>query len=59
MLDGLGVLLVEHDMSFVMSTCHFIHVLDFGQLIAKGDPVEIQSDPVVQSAYLGTKRGAA
>ena len=54
--DGLGVLLVEHDMSFVMSTCHFIHVLDFGQLIATGSPSEVQSNAAVQTAYLGTTK---
>ena len=53
-VDGLGVLLVEHDMSFVMSTCNFIHVLDFGQLIATGTAQEIQANPSVQAAYLGT-----
>ena len=58
--DGLGVLLVEHDMAFVMSTCNFIHVLDFGQLIATGDPATIQANEEVQTAYLGTdKKGAA
>ncbi len=57
--DGLGVLLVEHDMSFVMSTCNFIHVLDFGQLIATGTPKEVQANPLVQAAYLGTAKGAA
>ena len=51
--DGLGVLLVEHDMAFVMSTCEFIHVLDFGQIIATGTPSEIQRDQAVQAAYLG------
>jgi branched-chain amino acid transport system ATP-binding protein len=53
-LDGLAVLLVEHDMSFVMGTCEKIYVLDFGQVIAVGSPEEIQSDAMVQSAYLGT-----
>jgi branched-chain amino acid transport system ATP-binding protein len=51
--SGLGVLLVEHDMSFVMGTCQFIHVLDFGRLIAAGDPETIQSDASVRAAYLG------
>jgi len=53
-LDGLAVLLVEHDMSFVMGTCQKIYVLDFGQVIAIGSPDEIQRDAMVQSAYLGT-----
>ena len=51
---GLGILLVEHDMSFVMGTCAYIHVLDFGRIIAHGHPDEIQVDPEVQRAYLGT-----
>jgi branched-chain amino acid transport system ATP-binding protein len=57
--DGLAVLLVEHDMAFVMSTCEFIHVLDFGQIIATGTPAEVQANPVVQAAYLGTAREGA
>ena len=52
--DDLAVLLVEHDMSFVMNTCSHIHVLDFGQIIATGSPDEIQNDDVVRGAYLGT-----
>jgi branched-chain amino acid transport system ATP-binding protein len=51
---GLGILLVEHDMSFVMGTCAYIHVLDFGQIIAHGRPEAIRVDPEVQRAYLGT-----
>ena len=52
--DGLAVLLVEHDMAFVMSTCEFIYVLDFGQIIATGTPLEVQGNARVQTAYLGT-----
>lgn len=55
---GLGVLLVEHDMRFVMSTCSRIHVLDFGRVIATGSPETIQSDPVVRAAYLGVEPAA-
>ena len=49
------MLLVEHDMSFVMGTCEYINVLDFGTIIATGTPAEIQANPVVQAAYLGTE----
>jgi len=57
--DGLAVLLVEHDMSFVMGTCEHIYVLDFGKIIAVGAPPEIQANVDVQTAYLGSAAGAA
>ena len=51
--DGLGILLVEHDMDLVMGVCSTIHVLDFGTILAVGSPTEIQTNPAVQEAYLG------
>jgi branched-chain amino acid transport system ATP-binding protein len=54
---GLSILLVEHDIEFVMSLCTKIHVLDFGRLIAAGTPKEIQSNKAVQAAYLGSEEG--
>jgi branched-chain amino acid transport system ATP-binding protein len=56
--EGIGILLVEHDMPFVMGTCGHIDVLDFGRVIARGTPSEIQGDAAVQEAYLGSTAGA-
>ncbi|NRQ39122.1 ABC transporter ATP-binding protein [Nonomuraea sp. NN258] len=47
------VLLVEHDMGFVMETCDRLVVLDLGKVIATGSPAEIRGNPVVRAAYLG------
>jgi branched-chain amino acid transport system ATP-binding protein len=52
--DGLGILLVEHDVELVMRVCERIHVLDFGEVIAAGSPAEVQRNELVQTAYLGT-----
>jgi branched-chain amino acid transport system ATP-binding protein len=51
--EGMGVLLVEHDMSLVMAICHRVDVMDNGQVIARGDPVSVRANPLVQEAYLG------
>jgi branched-chain amino acid transport system ATP-binding protein len=51
--EGMGVLLVEHDMALVMAICARVDVLDNGEVIARGDPASVRADPRVQAAYLG------
>jgi branched-chain amino acid transport system ATP-binding protein len=51
--SGCGVLLVEHDMDFLMRQCDRVVVLNLGQILAEGTPEEIRSDPAVRAAYLG------
>ena len=51
--QGMTILLIEHHMALVMRVCDRITVLNFGKRIASGTPAEIQSNPLVQAAYLG------
>lgn len=53
---GLGLLIIEHDLSVIMRLCESVQVLDHGRTLALGTPAEIQHDAAVRRAYLGTKR---
>jgi branched-chain amino acid transport system ATP-binding protein len=56
--EGVAVVLVEHDVHLVMGTCHTVHVLDFGRVLAVGTPREIQGNRAVLDAYLGSVPGS-
>ena len=53
--EGMSILLVEHDMDLVMQVCDHLVVMEFGTLLTQGTPEQIQQDPKVRAAYLGTE----
>jgi branched-chain amino acid transport system ATP-binding protein len=54
----ISILLIEHDMRLVMSLSDCVHVMDYGEMIARGTPQEIRNNPSVIKAYLGEAFGA-
>jgi ABC-type branched-subunit amino acid transport system ATPase component len=56
---GIGILLIEHDMTLVRAACDNVVVLNFGEVLARGTPGEIANDPAVVEAYLGTTEDIA
>ena len=53
--EGMSILLVEHDMGLVMDVCDQLVVMEFGTLLTRGTPAEVQANPAVRAAYLGTE----
>lgn len=54
--QGVAMLLVEHDLPFVLGVSDYVYVLNFGILLAQGSPDAVRSDPAVQAAYIGGTR---
>ena len=52
---GCGVIVIDHDLSFITSVCERIYVLDMGSLVASGPPTVLRDDPKVAEIYLGRK----
>lgn len=57
--QGMGMLLVDHDVPFVFSLCDRMTVMNFGSMIASGDPDKVRRDPAVREAYLGADAASA
>ena len=57
-LVGAGVIVIDHDLGFITGISERIYCLDRGRIIAHGTPDEVQADPTVQAAYLGSAAGA-
>ena len=55
---GVGILLVEHDMSLVMRVCDYLYVLDFGVQVFEGTPAQVNASEAVRLAYLGSDAGS-
>jgi branched-chain amino acid transport system permease protein len=53
--EGMSILLVEHDMDLVMDVCDQLVVMEFGTLLTRGTPAQVQANPAVRAAYLGTE----
>jgi branched-chain amino acid transport system permease protein len=53
--EGVSILLVEHDMDLVMDVCDHLVVMEFGTLLTQGTPSQVQQNPAVRAAYLGTE----